>query len=156
MSGRAVLTADAKRVLAASLFDKGRAFLAASELLRSRITDEHESHLYVVLHLFCQGIECLLKGLLLWRNYDKYYARLRRLGHDLERLAKATSTEFGMNAPRGEVAGELATLGLWYRKHQLRYVGSLDILIAPASIHASHLRRRATAVARLARRHLTR
>lgn len=76
--GHAQLTAQGKRLVAASMFAKDKAFLSAAILLRQKGGYE-----FVVLHLLCQGIEVTLKGFLLFVDYDKYKPKLRRFGHKL-------------------------------------------------------------------------
>jgi hypothetical protein len=58
-------------------------FYAAAVLLRQNGGDG-----YVVLHLKCQGIELVLKGWLLLRNFDKYKSKIRAYSHNLERLVR--------------------------------------------------------------------
>lgn len=53
--GHAQLTAHGKRLVASSMFAKGKAFLGAAILLRQKGGYE-----FVVLHLLCQGIEVTL------------------------------------------------------------------------------------------------
>ena len=58
VAGTAHLSTHGKRVVAESMYAKGKAFLGAAILLRSK-----NGHEYVVLHLLCHGIEITLKGL---------------------------------------------------------------------------------------------
>jgi hypothetical protein len=57
-------------------YQKGRYFIGAALLLRKHGGDE-----YVVLHLLCQGVEIVLKALLLLHDFDKYRTLLKGYGH---------------------------------------------------------------------------
>jgi hypothetical protein len=70
-----------RRLIAASMYQKGKHFVLAALLLRQKGGYE-----YVVLHLLCQGIEITLKALLLSADYDTHRPKLRSYGHDLLRL----------------------------------------------------------------------
>ena len=72
--GTATLTVHGKRMVAESMYVKGKVFLGAAVLLRQKGGYE-----FVVLHLLCQGIEVVLKGLLLAIDYDKFNPSSRRL-----------------------------------------------------------------------------
>ncbi len=71
-SGIGRLTIHGKRMVAELMYAKGKSFIGAVLLLRQR-----QGYEYVVLHLFCQGIEITLKGLLLIKDYDKYKGKLK-------------------------------------------------------------------------------
>ena len=59
-------TPYAKRLMADGHYRRGQHFIAAAILLR-----QHGGHEYVVLHLLCQGVEIVLKAILLLRDFDK-------------------------------------------------------------------------------------
>jgi len=110
-------TPAAKRMMAEQLYVRGRHFIAAAILLHQHDGDEN-----VVVHLLCQGLELLLKGLLLARNFDKYQPRLKgQYGHRLTRLVCDTLAEFksfatsaygGVTKSRGVVCDEHLSLRL--------------------------------------------
>jgi hypothetical protein len=146
-SGR--LTIHGKRLVAESMYAKGKSFIGAALLLRQRGGYE-----YVVLHLLCQGIEITLKALLLWKEYDKYHPRLKKFGHHLAKLVNAAATEFNLHPPRDPFAAEIETLDSFYSSHRLRYGTFYDILVDPTNINSSRSLRRIAAVIRLADRHV--
>ena len=146
-SGR--LTAYGKRMVAHAMYSKGTSFLGAAALLHRQ--GSYES---VVLHLMCQGIEIILKALLLVSNHDKYAPQLTALGHNLEKLANTAVAEFGARPLSPIVAHELSALNRRYSKHLLRYGTPYDIVADPATIPTRHVFIKTLAVVRLANRHV--
>jgi hypothetical protein len=137
-----------KQAIAASMYNKGKAFVGAAILLSRQDDSEHVD--YVALHLFCQGVEIVLKGLLLCQDYDKYQARLiRPLGHNLSKIVREAATAYGRKPLRGGLASELESLSKLYSKHLLRYGSPHDILIDPRSIPRDKVVRYVTAMIRL-------
>jgi hypothetical protein len=117
------------------MYRKGRAFVGAAILLNKHAkshdikSDDIE---YIVLHLICQSIEVVLKGLLLFKDYDKYTGHLKNaFGHNLAKVAKEASVAYGLNPMRGALAGEIRTLSDFYFKHRLRYGMVSDMFIDP-------------------------
>src|SRR6188508_3134367 len=87
-------TPYAERLMAQQYYIRGRNFLAAAILLDQRDGDD-----YVVLHLLCQGIELMAKGLLLLRDFAKYQSILRSsFGHNLVLLVSDALAEFKLNS----------------------------------------------------------
>lgn len=155
LKGSGCLSDYGKRQVAASMYVKGKAFLGAAILLERQGKSEQMDH--VVLHLLCQGIEIVLKGILLLRDYDTFVVCLRkRLGHNLCKVARKASVVYGLKPPRGEVDRELRTLSSLYSKHLLRYASGYDILVDPRTIPRERVFRRIAAVIRLAERELKR
>jgi hypothetical protein len=148
-SGR--LTIYGKRLLAESMYAKGKSFIGAALLLRQRGGYE-----YVVLHLLCQGIDIMLKPLLLWKEYDKYHPRLKKFGHHLAKLVNAAQRN-SISIPHKIhllLAAEIETLDSLYSSHRLRYGTFYGILVDPTNINSSRSLRRIAAVIRLADRHV--
>lgn len=134
------------------LYVRGVHFVGAAELLRQRGGYE-----YVVLHLLCQGLEIVLKSLLLFRDFEKYNPRIRTgFGHKLIKLADETSSAYGLPPPRDELRAELEHLESLYRDHQLRYGSDFEFMIDPMTIPAELVTRRIAALIRLCNRHLVR
>ena len=123
------LTVHGKGVVAESMYAKGKAFLGAAILLR-----QESGYEFVVLHLMCQGIEILLKGLLLVVDYDRYKPKLKTLGHNLVRIVEVASKAAGINPLRPHVQAELEKLNSLYSQHLLRYGSGYDILVDPRAI----------------------
>jgi hypothetical protein len=98
VSGSALLSLApyAKLVDADSMYLKGKAFIGAAVLLQRHqreLQASSDDTEYVFLHLLCQGIELVLKGLLLRKDYDKYIARLT---HN-----KYLNQRYGTHPPQG-------------------------------------------------------
>lgn len=145
--GHATLTASGKRVIAASMYEKGKGFIGAALLLR-----RSGAFQYVVLHLLCQGIELILKALLLFLDYEKYKPQLLRIGHDLIHAVSKLSFAVGAPALKSGISAELATLNSLYKSHLLRYGTGRDIFLDPACIPYSLVLRRTAAMIRLIER----
>ena len=115
--------------IALSMYQKGQGFIGAAVLV-----DQQDGHPSVVLHLLCQGIEILLKAILLATDYEHYQPRLRKFGHDLVKIATEARAATGLHIFSGTSAGELQTLSDFYRKHLLRYASAFDFYIDPSTI----------------------
>jgi hypothetical protein len=93
----------------------------------------------------------VLKGLLLFQDYDRYRGRLKRpIGHDLEKLVSVTADAFALKRPSPPLAEELRTLNSYYKNHWLRYGSAWDIF--QIDINARRTLHRIAAVVRLAER----
>jgi hypothetical protein len=143
------LTTHGRWLVASALYSKGRSFVGAAVLLQKHGGDE-----YVVLHLLCQGIEIILKALLLFLDYKKYEKLQRKFGHDLDKVISAAIAGYRLRPLRPALAAEITALNNFYSKHLLRYAGLQDIFILPGSIESERTFRRLTAVLRLANREL--
>lgn len=64
IAGPMQMTLHGKLRVAQSMFRKGQGFIAAAMLLNQENKHSDEGFEWVVLHLWCQGIEVGLKGLL--------------------------------------------------------------------------------------------
>lgn len=140
-SANVKLAVHGKRAIAASMCDKGKAFLGAAVLLRQKGGSE-----YVVLHLLCQGIEVLLKGLLLSINYDRFKPELKKYGHNLLSVTKAATSAAGLSPLRPRLRAELEALNRLYSCHHLRYGSVCDIFIDPITIPSRLVLRRMVAL----------
>ena len=144
------LSTHGRRVVAESMYEKGKSFIGAALLLRQR-----RGYEYVVLHLLCQGIEITLKGLLLMKNYDNHAGKLRHhYGHKIMVLAEAATSEFDVRPMRPALTAELEMLSTLYSRHRLRYGTVYDVLVNPATISSTLALRKMRAVIRLADRHV--
>ena len=156
--GKATASPYGKSLIADSMYKKGTVFFASAGLLaqlyqHQRPVPEHVD--YVFLHLLCQGIELVLKGLLLHRDFDKYHPLLKGkggFGHNLYELAEEASSVYGMNTMRKPLADELHSMNNFYSKHRLRYGTIVDIFIDPSSIARRRVIRRFRATIKLAER----
>ena len=148
------VTAYGKTQIARVQFDKGRAFVGAALLLRPHT--QSESYRYVYLHLVCQGIELILKGLLLARDYDTYRPKMRKFGHDILILTEATLAEFSLKPLTPKIEQDLSYLSKQFSTHNLRYSSIHDIFIDPNSIAIDSVMWRLGACIRLAIRNINR
>lgn len=137
----------AKSLVASAMYEKGRAFIGAALLVNQK-----NGNVFVVLHLLCQGIEIVLKALLLAKNYDHYKPRLKNLGHNLVKAAAAVRKATGLNAFTRGVLAELQNLNTYYSQHLLRYASNFDIFIDPASIPHERVIRHTLALVRYTER----
>jgi hypothetical protein len=144
----------AKSLVARSMFRKGEGFIAAAELLSARNHHGDEAFEWVALHLWCQGIEVALKGLLLLNDYDGNRPKLRKIRHDLAAAADATLAAYGLNAMGVALDAELRALSNLYSLHLLRYGSNYDVLVRPQTVARERVRRRMFACFRLVHREL--
>ncbi len=130
-AGGGTWTPHAKRLRARLMFGRGQNLLAAAVLL-----ERHGGDGFAVLYLLCQSVEVVLKALLILRDYEKHKPGLRGFGHNLAKLAGATSAEFGLNALRPPLKAELDALNRLYANtvYPLRYASFLDLLVDPSTV----------------------
>ena len=144
VSGTAGLTIHGKRMIAESMYAEGKAFLGAAALLR-----RNGGYEYVVLHLLCQGIEIVLKGLLLKIDYDLYKPQLKKFGHNLLKVTDSAIKAAGLLSLRPNIRAEMETLNKLYSQHLLRYGSGYDLLVNPSTIASRLVLRRIAALLRL-------
>lgn len=145
-------TTHGKRLMALAFYHRGKSFIGAAVLLERQTGSDK----YVVLHLLCQGVEIILKALLLLLDYDKYIKQQHRHGHDLKNVVSVAIKAFGLHPMRPALAQEIQALNNYYSNHLLRYDGLHDIFIDPATIESGRMLRRIAAVIRLAEREIAR
>ena len=137
-----------KRVISGMMYSKGKSFLAAAILL-----EEKSGNSSAVLHLICQGVEIILKAILLAINYDKYQPMLKKgLGHNLIRLASETANAGSIKQIQGDLLLELEILNKLYREHRLRYATSYDILVDTRTIQSELVVHKMYSIMRLLQR----
>lgn len=141
-----------KKAIAFSMYVRGKQFIGAAILVRK----QQGVYNYVVLHLICMGLEVTIKGLLLLRDFNKFKPKLKKYGHDLNRLAKDGIAEFGLKPLNSALATELRQLNKFYSSHMMRYGGLHDIFIDPNSLPSDLVLRRVFAAIRLAERAIRR
>jgi hypothetical protein len=147
------LTPYSKRIVAWWWYTRGKSFLGAAVLLK-----QHRGHEAVVLHLVCQGIEIVLKSLLLFKDYDVYQRKLRRYGHRLAPLAADVLSAFKLSPLRPELSKEIQELSSFYAAHLFRYGSPVHDVFLNSSVTVSSrlVLRRMLAVIRLTERELAR
>jgi hypothetical protein len=122
--GQASLTSHGKKMVAHAMFHKGKHFLGAAILLEKR-----DGYRDVVLHLICQGIEIIQKGMLLAQDFDKYAPKLQKpLGHNLVRGSELLRDAFKLKPLKKATQEELCLLSEYYCKHLLRYGSIHDVI----------------------------
>ena len=127
---------------------RGGHFLASAILLK-----QHDGHPYVWRHNFCQGIEVLMKGLLLIKDFDQYWPKMRKFGHNLLPVCDAAAAAYGLSTPVGALRAEIDYLSRFYQQHWLRYASGVSGLIDANSIGYERTLQRLVAVQRLIERH---
>jgi hypothetical protein len=127
------------------MYFKGKSFAAAAALL-----SRNGGHEYVSLHCLCQGIEIILKALLLTNNYAQWQPILRKLNHDLVKVVDAVVSAYGAMPLRPELRFELEALSNMYKRHVLRYGSLLDIVVDPSTVPRQRVARRLIALVKLA------
>lgn len=147
------LTRHGKMIIARAQFERGCAFVGAALLTRPHAIQEPQQ--YVFLHLVCQGIELITKGLLLTRDFDTYRPREKEFGHKITRLIEETLTVFNKRPLEPKLKAEIKYLADSFGEHRLRYASAMDIFIAPSSIECDLVLRKLHAVIRLSRRELS-
>jgi hypothetical protein len=124
-----------KGLRVANLYVKGKSFLGAAVLL-----ERNKGNQSVVLHLVCQGLECILKAILLSLDYEMYRPLLKsKFGHKLLLIAETVTSETNTHL-RSTTRAELTTLDNLYRQHLLRFStisGSLKFSSCRESANAS-------------------
>ena len=150
--GAAVGTAHVNQLRARAMYQRGEHFLLAAVLL-----ERYRGDGFAVLYLLCQSVEVMLKAVLILRDYAGNKSRLKRFGHDISKLAKATSAEFKLKPLDASLKKELDHLNGLYcsSAYPLRYASFLDILVDPQTIPRALVFRRLMAVQRLVRRRLS-
>ena len=131
------LTPYGKKKVAHALFYRGVNFMLAAKILEKK-----GGYRYVVLHLLCQGLEIIIKGLLLMQNYDKYKPKLTNesrggLGHNLVRGSEELRNELDSTSLKidEDTMSELKILNNFYHNHLLRYGSpALDLFVEPKTI----------------------
>ena len=97
-----------------------------------------------------------MKGLLLFRNFERYKAMLKKpLGHNLNKLIKTVIEEFPVRPLTKKHMQEIDQLSKLYSNHILRYGNGYDILVNPSTIPSELTLRKITAIIRLSERHIT-
>ena len=139
--GPGQLTDYGRSQIARIMYEKGKGFIGAALLV-----DQRDGHPSVMLHLLCQGVEIILKALLLAKDYKHYRPKLRNLGHNLVRIAAAARTATGLHIFSGAALAELRTLSDFYRQHLLRYASMFDRYIDPNTIPSRRVLRHSFAI----------
>lgn len=119
-----------KDIAANIMYHKGRHFIAAAVLL-----NKHDGMPDVVLHCLGQGIECILKALLMNHDYDHYLKEKSNgksiikntIGHDLTRTLKEVAKCYKIKKINDKVQIEIAILNDRYKAHSLRYGMAINI-----------------------------
>ena len=149
ISGVGQPTVHAKQAVADSMYSKGLAFLGAAVLTSQLAKKKENAHgrpdeatEYVLLHLLCQGLEIVIKGLLLMHDFAKYRPILKRkFGHNLEKLVAEGVATGIVDAPSPEVVEELTELNKFFMEHRLRYGDFTDLFFNPLLIEHAYVER---------------
>ncbi|WP_343895029.1 hypothetical protein [Craurococcus roseus] len=146
-------TPHAKKMRARLMYQRGQSFLLAAAFLKEKDGRDR----YAVLYLLCQGLEVILKSLLLMKDYEKHKPELKKtFGHNVSKLAEQVLREFSLNDLKPSLREELSVLNSLYHSpiNTLRYASFIDILVDPVSISTNLVERRLMALQRLVKRKL--
>jgi len=138
-----------KRMTARRTFTMGVEFVSAGMFLRRQNQKSSAS-----LHLLCQGMELILKSLLLDKDYDNFKKKIRsqRDQHDLYSLAEMVEAEYHYKKVRPRLKAQLKELSDLYRRNRLRYPNTLFSFGYHLWLDTDLVFWKLVAVARLARR----
>jgi hypothetical protein len=131
------------------MYVRAKSFVGASQLLH-----QAGGSPFVERHLLCQGIELLLKAILLLADYDTYGPKLKKIGHDLTKAATAVHVATGIKFINATVSAELTDLSKFYELHMLRYASPVGLLSGGSYVSTNRTLHRVTALIRLMEQHL--
>jgi hypothetical protein len=128
-------TMQREKEIAVETLKKGENFIRTALLLRKNNSEEN-----VVLSMICQGIENILKGLLLSKDYVRYEPLLRRkFGKNLLRLYYRTRKEYGISNLDPRAVNELQILAYLYKNQFLHYGHLINLLNDDKAFESGHL-----------------
>ena len=128
-------TIQREHEIAVETLKKGENFIRTALLLRKNNSDEN-----VVLSMICQGIENILKGLLLAKDYVRYEPLLRRkFGKNLLRLYYRTRKEYKIKNLDARAVNELQILAYLYKNQFLHYGHLINLLNDDKAFESGHL-----------------
>jgi hypothetical protein len=131
-------TIQREKEIAVETLKKGENFIRTALLLRKNNSDEN-----VVLSMICQGIENILKGLLLAKDYVRYEPLLRRkFGKNLLRLYYRTTKEYRISNLDVRAVNELKILAYLYKNQFLHYGHLINLLNDDKAFESGHLLRK--------------
>lgn len=122
-------TAKGKQFSAWQFYLRGRQFIRAALAL----DQDDPGDGYVVRHLLCQGIELILKALLLRKNYNNYFPLLskKKYGHNLIALLDEVARLYKVKvAP--DLLVDLRKLNSFFKAHLFRY-SDIEAMFSPAT-----------------------
>jgi hypothetical protein len=121
---------DIKDIRTTIMYEKGLEFIGASILLK-----QYKGKTYPQIHLLLQGLEIILKSLLLRKDYDKYSKQLKeKYGHNLLKLVNEVKINYRFKNIDNKFDIELNSLQNNYMNSNLRYGSILDIFIDVKSL----------------------
>jgi len=131
-------TIQKEHEIAVETLKKGENFIRTALLLRKNNSEEN-----VVLSMICQGIENILKGLLLSKDYVRYEPLLRRkFGKNLLKLYYRTRKEYKIKKLDARAVNELQILAYLYKNQFLHYGHLINLLNDDRAFESGHLLRK--------------
>ncbi len=128
-------TRQRENEIAIATLKKGENFIRTALLLRKNNSEEN-----VVLSMICQGIENILKGLLLVKDFVRYEPLLRRkFGKNLLRLYYRTRKEYNISNLDARAVNELQILAYLYKNQFLHYGHLINLLNDDKAFESGHL-----------------
>lgn len=121
-----MITTAGKKAKAVTMFSKGFELFKASVLLR---LDANRSTSFIQINLLLQAIEVLGKGVLLLKDYDTYFPKLRKYSHRLPKLLSEVRAKLGVKRNYKDFDAALTAIPSdWI---SLRYADLIDIVHDP-------------------------
>ena len=131
ISGIGRPTIHGKQLKADIMYNKGKEFVIASILLNQQSAQQT----FVQIHLLLQGLEIILKSILLSKDYDKYNSQIKgKFGHNIPKLVTEVKTLYGLKNINKEFDKELQATNGHYLSSNLRYGSLLDIFINVSTV----------------------
>lgn len=120
----------AKQLKTNYMFEKGIEFVESAIFLAQK-----KGQTYVQIHLLLQGLEIILKSILLSKDYDKYNKKLKKeFGHNILKLINELKEIYGFKNIDQKFERELTLIHGYYLSNNLRFGSLLDIFIDVNSI----------------------
>lgn len=139
-------TQYARKLESKIMYEKGKSFITSYILLKRQ-----NGHPLVCIHLLCQGIEIIMKSLLLIHDYDKYKnSKNKKIGHNITKSINHVISAYQLKPIKPLLTKELDILTHYYNNNLLRYGSQHDIFIDVSTIEYENVLKKVLAIMRLA------
>lgn len=131
------LSKHGQQLVANYMYQKGKEFVGAAILLK-----RHGGFTHVYSHLLCQGVELILKSVLIFKDYNRFKKPIKkRIGHNLVKLVDIWKVELNQNRVNSKFYQEIKEINEHYKTHGLRYGSLSDIFISPDTVRTNEILR---------------
>lgn len=129
IEGQLKLTAFGKKLKGSIMFSKGKEFIGASILLKQ----QQENSSFVQIYLLLQGIEVLLKGVLLMEDFDKYSGEVlkKKFHHNIPKLISEVKGLYKISRLDSKFESAINALLSTNPWVGLRYAWAVDFFLDP-------------------------